>query len=159
MLKAWVFCTICRRYELGKTVKFVTDNIYLIVLAVSSGLMLLWPMITKRSGGIENVTPMEAVVLMNRNSATVVDVSDEAEFDQGHITGAMNIPLAQLPDRLKELEKFHDKPLIVNCRSGMRSGKACGILAKQQFSKLYNLQGGLQGWQEAKLPLTKERNG
>ena len=66
-----------------------------------------------------------------------------------------NIPLAELASRVKEIEKFKDKPVLVHCQRGLRAKSACGILRAQQFSQLNNLQGGLDTWVEAKLPLIK----
>ncbi|HYG32061.1 MAG TPA: rhodanese-like domain-containing protein, partial [Methylophilaceae bacterium] len=63
--------------------------------------------------------------------------------------------LTQLESRVGELGKFKDKPVLVNCQAGMRSAKACGILKKHGFSKVWNLQGGLNAWQQAKLPVVK----
>ncbi len=81
---------------------------------------------------------------------------DAAEFAAGHIQGAKNIPVAELASRIKEIEKYKDKPVLVNCQRGMRSKTACTILQAQQFTQLHNLQGGLDAWVEAKMPLVKD---
>jgi rhodanese-related sulfurtransferase len=136
-------------------VKFLLDHLVLIGLAVSSGLLLLWPILMRGAGGVANVTPNEAVVLINRGNAVVVDVREEAEFANGHITDARNIPYAQLGERLKEIQKFRDKPILINCQAGTRSAKACDILRANQFTQVNNLQGGLNAWIQAKLPVVK----
>ncbi len=136
--------------------EFLKHNIMLIGLAIGSGAMLLWPMLNQgRTTGATNLTPNEAVLLMNRANVLILDVRDEAEFANGHITGAKHIPLADLETRLKEIQKYKDKPVIVNCQAGMRSSKACAVLRKLEFSQLHNLQGGLNAWTQAKLPLVK----
>ncbi|CAG0972824.1 thiosulfate sulfurtransferase [Methylophilaceae bacterium] len=135
--------------------EFITTNILLIGLALGSGVMLLWPMLSRRAGGIANLSPNEAVLLINRSNAIVLDVRDDAEFASGHITDARHIPLAQLNDRIKELEKFKDKPILVNCQGGIRSAKACDILRKNEFTQLHNLQGGIAAWTQAKMPVVK----
>jgi rhodanese-related sulfurtransferase len=104
---------------------------------------------------VANVSATEAVMLMNRNKALVLDVRNAEEFAAGHIQGAKHIPVAELAGRMKEIEKFKDKPVLVHCQKGMRAKAACGILRGQQFSQLHNLQGGLDTWIEAKLPLVK----
>lgn len=134
---------------------FLSENGVWVGLAVGSGLMLLWPMLMRGASGVKNLTPNEAVLLINRENAMVLDVRDDAEFANGHITGARNIPLGHLADRLAELQKFKDKPIIVNCQVGGRSAKACDILRKQEFSQIYGLEGGLNAWNEAKLPIVK----
>lgn len=135
--------------------EFFKSNILLIGLALGSGVMLLLPMFKKSAGGVPNLTPAEAVTLINRSHAIVLDVRDDAEFASGRIADAKHIPLAALPERLAELKKYKDKPVLVNCQRGMRSIKACDILRKAEFTQVHNLQGGLNAWTEAKLPLVK----
>jgi rhodanese-related sulfurtransferase len=135
--------------------EFVKHNALLIGLAIGSGLALLWPLLSRGASGVPSVSAIEAVLLMSRNKALVLDVRDPEEFAAGHIQGAKNIPLAELESRLKEIEKFKDKPILVHCQRGMRAKRACRLLKEQQFSQLHNLQGGLDTWIEAKMPLNK----
>lgn len=135
--------------------KFLSENVLLIGLFLGSGVMLLWPLLKRGAGGAASVTPSEAVLLINRSNAVVLDVRDEAEFSSGHINDAKHIPLAQLSDRIKELQKSKDKPVLVNCQAGARSAKACDILRKSGFTQVHNLQGGLNAWVQAKLPVVK----
>ena len=133
---------------------FVSSNILLIGLAVISGGMLLWPSL-KSGKDSASVSPSEAVLMINRQNAIVLDVRDDAEFASGHINDAKHIPLAQLDGRLKELTKYKTKPVIVNCQAGTRSAKACDILRKNDFIQIHNLQGGLNAWVQAKLPVIR----
>lgn len=135
--------------------EFILHNILLIGLAIGSGIMLVWPMLRRNAGAGASLSPTDAVLLINRDNAMVLDVRDEAEYASGHITDAKHIPLAQLEERLGEIRKFKDKPVLVSCQVGVRSGKAAGILQKQGFSRVYNLQGGLNAWQQAKLPVVR----
>jgi rhodanese-related sulfurtransferase len=136
-------------------VEFILENALLVGLAIGSGLLLIWPMLGRMSDTSSNLDPADAVLLINRESALVLDVRDEAEFAAGHITDARHIPLSQLEGRVDELRKFKDKPVLVNCQTGMRSGKASNILKKQGFTKVFSLKGGLNAWQQAKLPVVK----
>lgn len=129
---------------------FIKSNILLIGLAIGSGLMLLLPGFKKGAGG---VSPAEAVTLINRSNALVLDVRDDAEFASGHIADATHIPVSELANRLSELKKYQNKPILVNCQRGMRSAKACDILRKAEFTQITNLHGGLDAWIEAKLPV------
>ena len=133
--------------------EFIKSNILLIGLALGSGFMLLLPLLRKGAGGVPNLSPAESVTLINRSNALVLDVRDDAEFASGHIADAMNIPVATLAGRLGELKKYQNKTILVNCQRGMRSAKACDILRNAEFSQLHNLQGGLDAWLEAKLPV------
>jgi rhodanese-related sulfurtransferase len=136
--------------------EFVKENALLIGLAIGSGTALLWPMLNRNAGGVANVSATEAVVLMNRSKPLILDVRNAEEFAAGHIQGAKHIPVAELAGRMKEIEKFKDKPVLVHCQKGLRAKAACGILRGQQFTQLHNLQGGLDTWIEAKLPLVKQ---
>lgn len=135
--------------------EFFKENILLIVLALGSGMMLLLPSFKKSAGGAPNLSTAEAINLINRTNALVLDVREDAEFASGHIVDAKHIPLATLPERLNELNKYKDKPILVNCQRGMRSAKACDILRKAEFTQVNNLQGGLDAWLTAKLPIVK----
>jgi rhodanese-related sulfurtransferase len=136
-------------------VEFIKSNALLIGLALGSAIMLLMPMFRKSAGGVPSLTSAEAVTLINRNNAAVLDVRDEAEFANGHIADAIHIPVADLESRIAELKKYKTKPLLVNCQRGARSVKACEILRKAEFTQVHNLHGGLDAWQQAKLPLVK----
>lgn len=133
--------------------EFINQNILLIGIVVVSGLGLLWPLLFRPVG--KAVNPGEATLLINREEAAVLDVREPAEFAAGHIPEALNIPVAKLGERLGELEKYREKPLIVCCAAGMRSNKACAELKKQGFAYLNNLSGGVDAWVAAGYPLKK----
>lgn len=82
---------------------------------------------------------------MNHNPAPIlIDVREPHEFKGGYIPNAKNIPLSQLNQRLSEVPK--DRNLLLYCRSGMRSGKAAGILMKNGYTQLAHLQGGISAY-------------
>jgi len=133
--------------------EFINQNILLISLVVVSGLSLLWLLFSRPSGN--GVSPAEATQLINREDAHVLDVREVDEFAAGHLPDSVNIPVTKLAERVGELDKFKDKPVIVCCASGMRSSKACGELKKHGFDKLYNLSGGVDAWVGAGYPIKK----
>ncbi|WP_374327056.1 rhodanese-like domain-containing protein [Azonexus sp.] len=132
---------------------FINQNILLIGIVVVSGLGLLWPLIFRPLGAAVN--PGEATLMINRQDAKVIDVRQASEFAAGHIPDAINIPEGQLRERLHELEKFKELPLILCCASGLRSNRACKDLKANGFEKLYNLSGGVDAWVAATYPLHK----
>jgi rhodanese-related sulfurtransferase len=136
-------------------VEFFQNNVLLIGLALGSGVMLLLPLFKKGAGGVPNLSNTEAVTLINRQHAMVLDVRDAAEFETGHLVDAKNIPVAELEKRLQELKKYQNKPVLVHCQRGARGAKACNILRAAEFKEIYHLKDGLDGWVEAKLPLVK----
>lgn len=135
--------------------KFLMENAVWIGLMMGSGVLLLWPMLRGGASGTKDVSPAEAVLLMNRENAIMLDVREENEFATGHIPEAKNIPLSKLTERAGELKKYQQKPVVVNCQGGVRSATACGQLKKAGFTNLYNLKGGINAWNEAKLPVAK----
>ena len=130
-------------------------NMVLFGLALASGGLLLFPMLTRGMRPGAEVGPAEAVTLINRKDATVIDVRDEGEFAGGHINNARHIPEKQLAGRIKELEKFKTKPLIVSCASGRRAAAASDSLRKQGFTEVVALRGGIRAWVQAGMPLEK----
>jgi rhodanese-related sulfurtransferase len=134
--------------------KFVTENIFLVAVALVSGAMLIWPALRRGTGGAE-VSIQEATLMINRQDALVLDVREPAEFEKGHVIGARNVPLLQLEGRAGELEKHKAKPVIVVCASGSRSRSALGSLRRLGFQQVFELAGGVAAWQQAGLPLEK----
>ncbi|MCG2585850.1 rhodanese-like domain-containing protein [Massilia sp. TS11] len=130
--------------------KFLIDNIFLVGLALVSGGMLVWPVLF-RAG--KQGSPTEVTLLINRGKTTVIDVREPAEFANGHLRDAKNVPLAELAQRVGEFKT--DKAVVLVCQSGARSARAARILAKAGFSDVTNLEGGIAAWQAANLPLVK----
>jgi rhodanese-related sulfurtransferase len=137
--------------------EFVQKNIWLVMIAVVSGVMLIWPFIAKRFSSTREVGVSDAVQLINRQDAVIVDVREPAEFKSGHIPNARNIPLGQVGDRLKDLEKFKARPILLACATGNRSGTAGSTLQKAGFAQVFSLAGGMGAWQQASMPVEKDR--
>jgi rhodanese-related sulfurtransferase len=142
-------------YNVRPLVRFVQENLLLIVVAFVSGAMLLWPYV-RRVGGGPSVSAAQATQLINREDAMIVDVRDPGEYGTGHILGAKNVPLSRINAGGAEIApKRKDKPVIVYCDTGSRSAKAAAALKSQGFAKVVNLSGGLSAWQQAGLPVEK----
>lgn len=130
-------------------------NLMLFGTAVITGGMLLWPLINRPFRQGKEIGVAEAVQLINRRDAVVIDVRDSGEYAAGHIANARHIPEAQFAERLKELEKFKSRPIIVSCRAGNRAPGVIGTLGKNGFSEAFALRGGIAAWQQAGMPLVK----
>ena len=92
---------------------------------------------------------------MNREKGVVIDVCSSAEFAESHIKGAVNVPLDELESRLAATVKNKSTPLILVCAAGARSKRAQAVAKKLGYEQVHSLQGGLQAWKEANLPITK----
>jgi len=132
---------------------FAAQQWYLLLALVVIIAMLVHSFVG--SVGMKNVPPSEAVALMNRQHAVVLDVRTDDEFKQGHVINSVHIPVGMLASRINELERHKSHPLVVVCRTGQRSTQACSILRKHGFESLYGLAGGIVAWQGANLPLAK----
>jgi len=132
---------------------FLIENWFLVVAAVVSGGMLLWPML---AGGAQGgaLSPAEAVQVVNREKGVLIDVSEPEEFAKGHAVGSRNIPFGQLEGH-KQLPSNKALPLVVVCPTGARAGRAAGMLRKLGYEKARVLAGGLKAWREASLPVEK----
>ena len=83
----------------------------------------------------------------------VLDVRSQGEYDSGHIYGAVWIPHSELEARTGELAGHEDHEIIVYCAAGVRSVVASEILDSHNFSKVYNMLGGLSEWESAGYPI------
>jgi rhodanese-related sulfurtransferase len=135
-------------------VQFIIDNWFLFLAAAVSGGLLLWPMINKGAGGAGKVSPSDAVNMINREKAVLIDVSEPAEYAAGHPLGAKSVPLGQL-ETSNALPKNKALPLVVVCATGVRAGRAVGTLKKLGFENARALAGGLEAWRAANLPVDK----
>ena len=136
--------------------KFVMNNIWLVLAAAVSGAMLIWPLVNRRLSGTAEVGALEAVQLLNRKDAILIDVREPVEFNAGHAPNARNIPLAQLDKRIGELEKFKNRPAVVFCQTGGKSHAATALLKKAGFVEVVVLAGGIGAWQQANMPVEKK---
>ncbi|MDD3609462.1 MAG: rhodanese-like domain-containing protein [Halothiobacillaceae bacterium] len=102
------------------------------------------------------ISPAEAARLIGKDDTLLLDVREPDEFRQGHIRNATHVPLGKLAARVAEFEAYKDKPVVIYCRSGNRSGVACAQLAKQGFTIVHNLAGGILAWQHDNLPVKKK---
>jgi rhodanese-related sulfurtransferase len=135
--------------------QFLQDNWMLAALAAVSGGMLAWSFVGERLSGVEQADTLKATRLYN-DDALVLDVREDKEYASGHIPRARHIPVGKLAGRLNELDKFRSTPILVTCRSGQRSARACRMLRKAGFTTVYNQAGGILAWQRANLPVTQK---
>lgn len=103
----------------------------------------------------KQVSVNEAVMILNKDNAVVLDVREDKEVQGGVIKGAQHITLGQLPDRISNIGKNKQDPVLVYCRSGSRSGHACQQLTKAGYQDVSNLSGGIIAWESANLPISK----
>ncbi len=134
---------------------FLQNNIWLVLLALTSGIMLFWSFFGNRLRGIKEVDHIAAMQFINHKNALLLDVREQNEYATGHVLNSKHIPMGKLKERLGELEKYRERPVVVICRTGQRSASVCAFLGSHGFAQTYNLSGGINAWQKAGLPLEK----
>ncbi len=132
--------------------KFLQENMILIAAAFISGGLLIWPLVNRRATGA-TLNHIGATRMINDSNAQILDVRAANEYAAGHAPNSKNIPLADIDKRLAEVPK--DRPTIVVCAAGNAAGKAADALRKAGHDKVFVLEGGLQSWRTAGMPIIK----
>lgn len=141
---------------MSQLIEFANNHLLLLGALVVILTMIIKMEFESRFSGIPQLMAADAVRLMNNDDTVVIDVRESQEFSQSHIKGATHIPMSALKNRLTELEKYKDRPVLAYCRSGSRSNYACRVMKKAGFEQVNNLAGGVIGWESANLPLTRK---
>lgn len=137
---------------MGRLLEFLINHWILSVLWVVIFIALI-AYLQKKAG--KTVGTHEATRLINQESGVILDIRDKKVFDKGHIVNAINIPLAKLEERMVELEKNKNNPLIVVCQMGHQSGEAVKKLEVKGYLKVSRMTGGMTEWQTQGLPLVR----
>jgi rhodanese-related sulfurtransferase len=126
--------------------------------AVLAALAVIFYELKERVQSFAAVSSMQAVRLMNQG-ALVLDLRAKESFEAGHIGEARNVPSAELESQADTLKKWREKTVITYCDSGVSGAGAARTLAKLGFTKVFNLDGGLNAWVKDNLPLIKTSSG
>lgn len=129
---------------------FLAENIVVILIAIVSGGMLLWPSLRRGGGGLDT---LRATRLINDSHAVVLDVRESSEFASGHLPESRHIALGELPGRVGELPS--GKPVLIVCAAGPRANRAAAMLRKAGREDVFVLDGGINAWRQAGLPVVK----
>jgi rhodanese-related sulfurtransferase len=140
-----------------RLLEYIGHHPYLAGAAVIAALAVLVAEIRERMSGFAALSTMQAVRLMNQG-ALVLDLRPKASFEAGHIAEARNVPATELAASADTLKKWRDKTVITYCDSGVSGAQAARTLVKLGFTKVFNLDGGLNGWTKDNLPLAQESN-
>ncbi len=128
------------------------NNLFILAVALISGAMLAWPLISKGRTG-SALSPEDTVRMLNQKQAVLVDVRPAEAYQTGHIAQARSLPLAELEQKAAALPK--NKPLVVVCENGRGdSSKAVAKLKTLGHTEVFALDGGQLAWIKAGLPTT-----
>jgi rhodanese-related sulfurtransferase len=134
---------------------FLLNHIFLITLVIISGLLLIFPNILSGNRG-KTITSKSSVLMMNREPSFLIDVRGEQDFDLGHLQNATNIKLDDIPDNINVIKKHSKKLIIVYCQKGVRSEQAVNILIKLGLNNVVSIEGGINAWIKAQLPIANK---
>ena len=134
---------------------FSLNDYLLVFIIVTSGLLLLFP--RALLGGIKIINVTDAVLLMNREACTIIDVRNEEKFNEGHIPDAINIPFIKFPEEINKLKNKSKKTILLYCGSGNSSGKAMKLLSQKGFESVMSIEGGFSEWVKLQLPISHKK--
>lgn len=136
---------------------FAGRNQLLVLALVGITLALVYTEVARLFRGFKSLRPGELAPLVNQENALVVDLRPIADFDKGHIAGSKNVPMSQFDPDIKPLAGAKALPVVLVCKTGQTATGAAARLKKAGFERIYVLDGGVMGWQQADLPLAKGR--
>ncbi len=132
--------------------EFAANHTLLVTALLFSFLLVLFTELRRKSQGITNIEPQDAVKLINAD-AVVLDLRSSEAFARGHIVNAKNIPSDELTANQDKYKKYKSRPILAVCDAGGASSRAVDTLRKAGLENVYGLKGGIAAWTQANLPL------
>jgi rhodanese-related sulfurtransferase len=123
---------------------------WILAAALSVVIVMLFMHETRKSG--PSLSPQKAINLVNAEQGVFLDLRDAADYKQGHIVDAVHIPSGKLAERMAELEKYKNKPIILVCKMGQQASAAGKQLKGNNFEQVYKMTGGMMEWSNLQLP-------
>jgi rhodanese-related sulfurtransferase len=138
--------------------EFISHHPYLAGGAVLAAVAVIVNEVKERIQKFAALSSMQAVRLMNQG-ALVIDLRAKEAFDAGHIADARNMLPGEIESQAESLKRWRDRTVITYCDSGVSGAGAARTLTKLGFTKVFNLDGGLNAWVKDNLPLAKSGSG
>lgn len=136
-------------------INFAARNYHLFIALAVVIAIIVWTEMRRVTQGYKEITPAEAVLLINKQNAFVLDIRESNERIQGSIIDAKHIALSVLTQNIGGLSADKEKPIIVFCKTGNRSSQASKQLLKNNYTRVFSLKGGINAWINDHLPVTK----
>ncbi len=137
-------------------IEFASNHALMSGAFVMLVLMLIWTEVTRRTRGFTELTPVQAVPLINDKNTVVVDISASADFHKGHIVGAKNFLPSRFANPDAELLKLKGRNIVVACKSGQTAQSAAAALVKLGAAEVAVLKGGMLQWASDNYPVTQD---
>lgn len=139
--------------DTNRLFEFLTNHWVLSLLLVVILIALSIEPLLRRLRGIKRVSAVESTRLINQENAQVIDIREDKEFAKEHILDSRSVPLTSFPNRVEALDSLKGYPLILVWTTGQQAMRAASQLHKRGHKPVYVLQGGIESWREAKMPL------
>jgi rhodanese-related sulfurtransferase len=137
-------------------IEFAGRHVLLFVALAAVIILIIVSELKRFTKGYKEVLPAEAVMLINKQDALVLDVREANELGQGTIIDSKHIALGALDDKISSLPSDKEKPIVVFCKMGNRSAQAAKLLLKNSYTNVFSLKGGFTAWVNDQLPITKK---
>ncbi len=138
-------------------IEFIGNHVYMAAAWAILFVMLVSSYVSSSLSKIKALSTHEMTMLVNREDAIVVDIRSEADFSKGHITDAVSLPMEKLnKEQYGSLEKKKTSPIVIVCNAGISAKTAANTMLKAGFENVSILQGGMQTWVGANLPVIKK---
>jgi len=142
--------------DMQQLMEFVSKHPYLAGGFVAVLVFWLFTEFKRKFQGFKEVTPAQAVSMINGSDTLVVDVSAQADYNKGHIVDAVHIPQSQLSKSHAKLAKLEGRPVLVVDKAGTGSGQAASVLLKLGAGNVAVLKGGMAQWTNDQFPVTRK---
>lgn len=131
----------------------LNDQIFITLTLVVLIALLIGNIVADKLKKYQDIDVNAAINLMDEKGLIILDVREIKERKSGFIANDTHIPMAQVKNKLNELDKR--KKILVYCQSGSRSSHIAGLLTRNNFEQVYSLKGGMRAWCKANLPIKK----
>lgn len=140
---------------MSKLIEFAFHHWVLWLALVAIIFLIITEEARSKVSGVRKITPQDSINLINKENALILDIRAKDAFSEGHIANAKNMPNNDSQDYPAKLNNDKNRPILVVCYAGVSSLKAAQLLKKAGFDKIYSLQGGMNAWKSANLPVVK----
>ena len=137
---------------MGNIGEFIVNHWFLVALFLVLSWLIFSNDFHQKMNGFSQISTAQAIQIINKNKGLFVDIREVVEFNKEHISDSINIPVSKLTENMAKLKNPTD-PIILIYGNGQRAHVVVKQLQKNNFTDIYVLNGGLNAWRDAKLPL------
>lgn len=135
---------------------FIGNHLQLSLVIIVLLMLLVIVELLRNKKKRHGVEPQQAIFMMNHENGLVIDLRPTEAYRDGHIIEALSMSANEIKENPKKIEKFKNRPLIIVCHGGVESEKIAAQLRKQGYNA-FSLTGGMRAWNDAQMPMIKER--